>query len=82
MLRKSTLLRVLGLVLAVVASFGAINATAPAAEALWCANTFLGCEFRDVALIDGEYLCCVYQCPNGSQKLGVCEHLIPLPPWP
>jgi hypothetical protein len=81
MLRKSTMLRFLGLLLVVGASFGALNATAPSAEAQWCAHTFLGCEFRDVEVI-GEYSCCVYQCPNGSQKLGFCEHLIPLPLWP
>jgi hypothetical protein len=76
MLRKSTMLRFLCLLLIVGASFGALNATAPEAEALECADTFLGCEYIDITIINGEYACCRYQCPNGSQKLGVCIHFL------
>ena len=82
MLRKSTMLRFLGLLLVVGASFGALNATAPSAEALWCSPIYVfGCEFIDITVVNGEYACCLYQCPNGSQMLGVCEHFIPLPLW-
>lgn len=80
MWRKSTMVRFLCLLGAVIASFGALNATAPPAEALWCAYTFLGCEYTHAEVI-GEYACCLYRCSDGSQKIGVCEHLIPLPTW-
>lgn len=75
MLRKSTLFRLLCLtLLSVLASFGALTVTAPSAEALWCAPTFRGCEFSHVGDF-GNAICCVYLCPGGIEKTGVCEQV-------
>jgi hypothetical protein len=75
MLRKSTMFRLLCLtLLAALASFGALTITAQPAQALWCAPTFFGCEFSHVGDF-GTAICCVYQCPNGNQRIGVCEQV-------
>jgi len=75
MLRKSTMLRLLCLaVFTVLASFGAFTFTAQPAEALWCAPTFFGCQFSHVEDF-GNMICCAYQCPNGSERIGVCEQV-------
>jgi hypothetical protein len=72
-MKKSTLFRLFCLaLLAVPASFGAFNLTAQPAHALQCSQTFLGCGFSHVGEF-GNAICCVYVCPNGSQRTGVCE---------
>ena len=73
MIKKSTTLRLLCLtLLAVLASFGVFNLTAQPAQALWCSARFLNCDFSYVGDF-GTASCCVYQCANGSQKIGICE---------
>lgn len=72
MMRKSTMVRILCLaLLAVLASFGAFNLTAQPAHALQCSQTFLGCGFSYVGEF-GNAVCCVYTCPDGSERTGVC----------
>ena len=73
MLRKPTILRLLCLtLLAVLASFGVFAVTAQPAQALQCSGMFLGCGFSYVGEF-GNAICCVYQCPNGSERIGVCQ---------
>lgn len=74
MMRKSTLLRVLCLaVLAVLASFGAFTVTATPAHAdLWCAETLGLCTFTHV-WYGPDGACCMYACPNGGVRMGMCE---------
>ncbi|HSK77128.1 MAG TPA: hypothetical protein VLQ45_11765 [Thermoanaerobaculia bacterium] len=73
MLRKSTMLRLLcAAVLAVTAAFGAFTITAEPAHALYCPDTFLGCEFDRVQDY-GNMICCVYACPTGNERVGNCE---------
>lgn len=75
MLRKPTMLRLLCLViLAALATAGVFTITAQPAHALWCAPRFLGCDFSYVGDF-GTAACCVYQCPNGSERIGVCEQI-------
>lgn len=72
MMRKLTLARLMCLaLLAVLASFGAFTLTARPAHALWCDSSFAGCGFSHVEDY-GTAICCVYQCPNGSQLTGMC----------
>ena len=74
MLRKSTMLRLLcATVLAVMALFGAFNITAEPAHALYCPETFLGCELDRVQDY-GNMICCVYYCSStGRERVGNCE---------
>jgi hypothetical protein len=73
MMKRSTLLRLLCLaLLAVLASFGAFNVTAQPAHALQCSPTFFGCSFSYIGDFGNE-ICCVYMCPNGHERTGVCE---------
>jgi len=75
MLRKSTMLRFLSLaLLAALASFGAFTVTAQPVQALWCAPTLGTCSFSHEGDF-GNMVCCVYQCPNGTQRIGVCEQI-------
>lgn len=74
-MKKSTVLRLLCLaLLAVAASFGAFNVTAQPAHALQCSQTFAGCGFSHVGDF-GNAICCVYLCPNGHERTGVCEQI-------
>ncbi|HSF42355.1 MAG TPA: hypothetical protein VLT87_21305 [Thermoanaerobaculia bacterium] len=67
------MLRLLGAaVLTVIALFGTFTMTAQPAQALYCFNRFLGCQFYQVQDFGGA-ICCVYVCPDGSEKVGVCE---------
>ncbi|HEX6902179.1 MAG TPA: hypothetical protein VF789_20855 [Thermoanaerobaculia bacterium] len=76
-MRKSTLLRALCLtVLAVLASFGVFNVTAQPAHALWCAETLGFCGFTHV-WYGPDGACCMYSCPNGGVKMGMCEKYWP-----
>jgi len=74
MMRKSTLLRLLCLaVFSVLASFGAFTVTAQPAYALECAPMFGLCTFTHV-LSGPDGSCCMYACPNGGVRMGMCEH--------
>jgi hypothetical protein len=73
MIRKSTLFRLLGLAFLVMAAcLGTFNLTAQPAQALQCFRSFLNCPFSHVEDF-GSAICCVYNCPDGSQRIGPCQ---------
>lgn len=72
MMRKSTLIRLTCLaLLAVLASFGTVTLTARPAHATYCDASFTGCAFSHVQEFCSA-ICCIYQCPDGSQITGMC----------
>lgn len=74
-MRKATLFRLSCLaLLAVLASFGTFTVTATPAYALQCAPTFGTCTFSYIRETSNS-ICCVYLCPNGSERTGVCEQI-------
>jgi hypothetical protein len=72
-MRKSTLLKLLFTVMLGIASiFGVLTVTAQPAHALYCWNSFADCWFVEARSY--EYaICCIYQCPDGSEVTGMCE---------
>lgn len=75
MIRKAILFRLLGLTfLAVAAFFGVFTLMAQPAQALLCFRSFGNCPFSHVEDFGGA-ICCVYHCPDGSQRIGPCQQV-------
>ncbi len=70
---KRLLKLALTLAMATLAIFASLNITAQPAHAIYCARTFLGCSFSGHSYFD-IYVCCMYKCPDGSTRMGVCGH--------
>ncbi|MEM9554376.1 MAG: hypothetical protein AAGC60_08965 [Acidobacteriota bacterium] len=61
-----------GLTLAAVMTLGLLHATADPAEAgFTCPQTLFGCAYSTTIYDwDSRIACCVYSCPDGSQRIG------------